>query len=149
MSNFDSSDHRTHFHFETVHFKWALAHRTWLCFWTMFTYGFFFAWLSISWHLQMAGRFVFTDSGFWKYSWAHLVMSMTESCRWLMQCYLRARRPRHPTKVFGLVPYAQRFLQFLWIFWWCYTLMRWWDLQSLWDLMLRDIVFKVKSPLFI
>ncbi len=26
-------------------------------------------------------RIVFTDSGFGKYSWAHLVMSMTESCR--------------------------------------------------------------------
>ncbi len=36
MSNLDSSDHRTLFHFETVHFKWALAHRTrWHC-WTMF-----------------------------------------------------------------------------------------------------------------
>ncbi len=30
----------------------------------------------------MARRIVFTDSGFWKYSWAHLVMSVTESCRW-------------------------------------------------------------------
>ncbi len=40
MSNLDSSDHRTLFHFETVHFKWALAHRTWRRFWTMFTYGF-------------------------------------------------------------------------------------------------------------
>ncbi len=28
MSNLDSSDHRTLFHFETVHFKLALAHRT-------------------------------------------------------------------------------------------------------------------------
>ncbi len=28
MSNFDSSDHRTLFNFETVHFKWAFAHRT-------------------------------------------------------------------------------------------------------------------------
>ncbi len=33
-------------------------------------------------------RIVFTDSGFWKYSWAHLVMSMTESCRWVMHCTL-------------------------------------------------------------
>ncbi len=24
---------------------------------------------------------LFTDSGFWKYSWAHLVMSMTGSCQ--------------------------------------------------------------------
>ncbi len=44
MSNLDSSDHRTLFHFETVHLKWALAHRTRRCFWTMFTYGFLFAW---------------------------------------------------------------------------------------------------------
>ncbi len=44
MSNLDVSDHRTLFHFKTVHFKWALAHRTRRCFWTMFTYGFLFAW---------------------------------------------------------------------------------------------------------
>ncbi len=50
----------------------------------------------------MARRNVFTDSGFWKYSWAHLVMSMTESCRWVMQCRLRARRPRASNK--GLRP---------------------------------------------
>ncbi len=48
MSNLDSSDHRTLFHFETVHFKWALAHRTRRHFWTMFTYGFLFAWWSCS-----------------------------------------------------------------------------------------------------
>ncbi len=44
MSNLDSSHHRTLFHFETVHFKWALAHRIRRRFWTMFTYGFLFAW---------------------------------------------------------------------------------------------------------
>ncbi len=44
MSNLDSSDHRTLFHFETVHFKWALAHRTRRRFWTMLTYGFLFPW---------------------------------------------------------------------------------------------------------
>ncbi len=48
----------------------------------------------------------------------------------------------HPTKVFGLVPYAQRFLQFLWIVWWCMHC-RWWDLQSLCNLTLRNFVFKV------
>ncbi len=37
----------------------------------------------------MAWRIVFTNSGFWKYSWALLVISMTESCRWVMQCRLR------------------------------------------------------------
>ncbi len=39
MSNLDLFDHKTLFHFETVHFKWAFAHRTWQRFWTMFTYG--------------------------------------------------------------------------------------------------------------
>ncbi len=68
--------------------------------------------------LQMARRIVFTDSGFWKYSWAHLVMSMSESCWWVMQCRLRARRPRASNK--GLRPCPLR--QFLWIFWWCYAL---------------------------
>ncbi len=54
MSNLDSSDHWTLFHFETVHFKWVLAHRTQQHFWTMFTYGFLFAWYRFSWYLQMA-----------------------------------------------------------------------------------------------
>ncbi len=58
----------------------------------------FFAWYSFSWHLQMARRTVFTDSGFWKYSWAHLVISITESCQWVMQCHLRAQRPRASNK---------------------------------------------------
>ncbi len=43
MSHLDSSEHWTHIHFETVHFKCALAHRTLQHFWTMFTYGFLFA----------------------------------------------------------------------------------------------------------
>ncbi len=43
ISNLNSSDHRTFFHFEIVHFKWALSHRTWRRFWTTFTYGFLFA----------------------------------------------------------------------------------------------------------
>ncbi len=102
MSNLDSSDHRTRFHLERIHFKWALANKTQWRLWTMFTYGFLFAWKSFSWHMQMARQIVFTDSGFWKYSWAHLVMSMTESCRWVMQCHLRARRPRASNK--GLQP---------------------------------------------
>ncbi len=49
-------------------------------------------------HLQMAWRIMITNSCFWKYSWAHLVMSMTESCRWVMQCRLTAQRPRASNK---------------------------------------------------
>ncbi len=54
----------------------------------------FFAWQSFSWHLQIARWILFSNSGFWKYYWAHLIISMTKSCRWVMQCHLRARRPR-------------------------------------------------------
>ncbi len=147
-SNLDSYDHRKLFHFETVHFKWALAHRTWWRFWTMFTYGFLFAWYSFSWHLQMARWIVFTDSGFWKYSWAHLVMSMTESCRWLMQCRLRAWRPRASNK--GLQPCPLRteispvFLNLLMML--CTVDDEIW--QSLCNLTLRNVVFKVFHNLF-
>ncbi len=102
MSNLDPSDHRTLSHLETNHFKLTLAHRKQQRFWTMFTYGFLFAWWSFSWHFQMAWRIVFTDSGFWKYSWAHFIMSITESFRWVMQCCLRARRQQASNK--GLRP---------------------------------------------
>ncbi len=44
MSNFDSSYHRTFFHFETVQ---SLAHRTQQRFWTMFTYGFLFCMIEL------------------------------------------------------------------------------------------------------
>ncbi len=43
ISHLDSSDDRTLFHFETVHFKWTLALRTRRRFWTMFINGFLFA----------------------------------------------------------------------------------------------------------
>ncbi len=70
------------------------------------------------WH----GGVVFTDSGFWKYSWAYLVMSMTESCRWVMQCRLRAWRPRASNKDLRPCPLRTEIFQCLWIFWWCYAL---------------------------
>ena len=35
---------------------------------------------------------VFTDNDFLKCSWAHAVISMRESCLFLMQCCLRARK---------------------------------------------------------
>ncbi len=64
--------------------------RCWLLNWTLIT----------RWTISLlfspedtASVIVFTDSGLLKYSWAHLVISMTESCRWVMQCRLRARRP--------------------------------------------------------
>ncbi len=38
---------------------------------------------------------MFTNNGFWKYSGAHLVMSITESFRSVMQCCLRALSLTH------------------------------------------------------
>ncbi len=64
-------------HCKSLWIKASVKCRTQWRFWTMFTYGFLFAWWSFSWHLQMARRIMFTASGFWKYPWAHLVMSMT------------------------------------------------------------------------
>ncbi len=101
-----------------------------------------FCMIEFSWHLQMARWIVFTDSGFWKYSWAHLVMSMTESCRWVMQCRLRAQRPRASNKGLRPCPWHRDFSSFSESFddvMHC----RWWDLQSLCNLTLRNIVFKV------
>ncbi len=82
---------------------------------------------------------VFTGSGFWKYYWAHLVMSITKSCQWEMQCHLRAPRLRHLTKVFDLVPCAQRFLQDfstgMWLYLYDYPL---YDRTSARDYLLYD-----------
>lgn len=106
MPNLISSDNRTLSNFETdfsnililniklsnilyqIYFKWVMAHRTWWRFWTMFKYGFLFAWQSLSWHLQI----VLTCRSFWKYFWACLVMLDIQSCRWLYvvwECRLR------------------------------------------------------------
>ncbi len=63
-----------------------------------------FCMIEFSWHPQMARWIVLTNSGFWKCSWAHLVMSMIESCRWVMQCCLRAKRPRASNKILQPCP---------------------------------------------
>ncbi len=92
------------------------------------------------WHSGLC----FTDSGFWKYSWAHLVMSMTESCRWVMQCRLRARRPRASNKgiqpcplLTEISPVSLNLLMML------FTV----D-DEICNLMLRNLVFKVFHNLF-
>ncbi len=43
---------------------------------------------------------VFTDNVFWKYSWAHVVISITVAFLYVMQCRLRARRSRASSMVF-------------------------------------------------
>ncbi len=70
---------------------------------------------------------VFTDIGFWKYSWAHLVMSMTELCRWVSS---EGRRPRASNKDLQPFPLRRYFSSFSESFddvMHC----RWWNLQSL------------------
>ncbi len=120
MSNLDSSDRRTLFHFETVHFKWALSHRTQLRFWTI--------WLPFciielylasadgtadcvyrQWFLEVfLGPFSNVNERIKPNFWFSVVWGPEDH--------------GHPTKVFDFVPYTQRFLQFLWNFWWCYAL---------------------------
>ena len=48
----------------------------------------------------MAWWIVFTDNVFWKYSWAHVVISITVAFLYVMQCRLRARRSRASSMVF-------------------------------------------------
>lgn len=64
----------------------------------------------------------FTDRDFWKFSWTHPVISMTESCLVVTQCRLRAEDHGQPLLIFSLVPCAQRFLQILGISRWHYAL---------------------------
>ena len=48
----------------------------------------------------MARWIVFTNNVFWKYSWAHVVISITVAFLYVMQCRLRARRSRASSMVF-------------------------------------------------
>ncbi len=48
----------------------------------------------------MARWIMFTDNVFWKYSWAHVVISITVAFLYVMQCRLRARRSRASSMVF-------------------------------------------------
>ncbi len=48
----------------------------------------------------MARWIVFTDNVFWKYSWAHVVISITVAFLYVMQCRLGPRRSRASSMVF-------------------------------------------------
>jgi len=52
IANLNPCDHRTVFHFVSVHFNLALVQRRWQCSWIMFTFGFFFTWKPafVDWH---------------------------------------------------------------------------------------------------
>ncbi len=94
----------------------------------------------------MARRIVFTNNGFWKYSWAHLVMSMTESYRWVMQSEgpktmgIQQRSSALSLTQRDFSSFSESFDDVMHC--------RWWDLQSLCNLTLRNVVFKVFHNLF-
>jgi len=69
-----------------------------------------------AWHGELGSQ-----NYFWRCSWSHVVISVTESCLFLMQCCLKAWGSQ-TSRIFGLVPCTQRSLQSLWIFWWYYVL---------------------------
>ncbi len=129
----------TLFHFETVHFKLALAHMTWRRFWTKFTYGFFLHHRALVGICRWHGRLCLQcSSGFWKYSWAPLVMSMTESCQRVMQCSKGPKITSIQQRSSALSLTHRDFSSFSESF---YDVMhcRWWDVQSL----CRNVVLKV------
>ncbi len=78
-----------------------------------------------------------------KYSWAHLVMSMTESYRCVMQCRLRARRPRESNKHLRPFPLRTEIspvsLYLSMMFCTVYDEI----CEAIWNLTLRNVVFKV------
>ncbi len=90
---------------------------------------------------------LFTNNVFWKYSWAHVVISITVAFLYVMQCRLRARRSRASSMVFRPWPLCKEivpdslnlwmilctvddnfklFAIFLWEtpFWYCSTIFR-------------------------
>lgn len=66
------------------------------------------------------------------------MISLTESCLFLINCCLRAQDNRHPLLILCLAPCAQRFLQILRIFWW-----EWFMWVSLCNFILRNIIQKL------
>ncbi len=143
MSNLDLSDHRTLFQFETVHFNesWPTGHNgasepcshmasflhdrdlVGIC----------------RWHAGLCLPTVVSGS-----IPAHLVMSMTESCRWVMLCLLRPRASNKGLRPCPLHRDLSSFSESFDDVMHC----RWWDSQSLCYLTLRDVVLKVFHNLF-
>ncbi len=95
------------------------------------------------WH----GRLLFTDSGFWKYSWAHLVMSMTDHAdEWCSFVWgpedtgIQQRSSALSLTHRDFSSFSESFDDVMHC--------RWWDLQSLCNLTLRNVVFKIFHNLF-
>lgn len=73
------------------HFQWAMGQRRWQHFGSCSEMASAFhdraSPCIFGWHRKLC-----SDSDIWNYSWAHTVMSIAESCLFLMQCRLRAWR---------------------------------------------------------
>lgn len=78
------------------------------CFWTMFTYGFFFAWWSFKLHLWMPHWTVFTGRFLKVNMWWFL---------FLMQCHLKVQSS---VLILSLIIWVQ-ILQILINSWWCHV----------------------------
>ncbi len=147
MSNLDSSDHRTLFHFETVHFKWALALRTRLCFWTMLTYASFLhdrALVGICrWHSGLCLPTVVSGSIPGPFSNVNdRIMPINDavSSEGPKTTGIQQRSSALSLTHRDFSSFFESFDDFMHC--------RWWDLQSLCNLTLRNVVFKVFHNLF-
>ncbi len=90
--NVDSSEYSTNFHHLFDYLRWALAQRTWQHRCMELMYSFLLEKQIFKLHFLMQQQTVVNDSGFLKYSWAHVAIFNTAAWRFLMQCHLRAQR---------------------------------------------------------
>ncbi len=120
--------------FPLWNFKWALAQRTQWRFWTLFTYGFLFAWYSFIWHLQW-----FLEVFLGPFSNVNdRIMQMNDavSSDWLKTTGIQ----QSSMKKKDFSNFSESFDDIMHC--------RWWYLQSLCNLTLRNVVFKVFHNLF-
>ncbi len=119
----------------------------------------------------MARWIVFTDNVFWKYSWAHVVISITVAFLYVMQCRLRARRSQASSMVFRpwplrteIVPDSLNLWMILctvdddnfklfanffyfspqhWGNWWSSSHLDFWETLPLWEALLYPIMLPI------
>ncbi len=102
---------------------------------------------AFSWHLQMARWIVFTNSGFWKYSWAHLVvndrimpMSDAVSSEGLKTTCIQQKSSALSLTHRDFSSFSESLDDVMDC--------RLWDLQTLCNLKLKNIVFKAFHNIF-
>ncbi len=90
--NVDSSEYSTNFHHLFDYLRCALAQRTRQHRCIELMYSFLLEKQIFKLYFLMQQQTVVNDSGFLKYSWAHVAIFNTAAWRFLMQCHLRAQR---------------------------------------------------------